>query len=203
MQAILAWTVGDTALQADILRRIGDFPPYYRFYAVHGVARFARNAAGAQEFLRGYEGSEPWVVIQTPNLLITQGKLDGLRRFMAIDPRGANAQLGYVRGVPLDLRHRARRHAADARSCSQRFVPPIRRKSRAPAGCRPTTTSRPSLAAFERNYHTALLMVHLDRPDEARRIIALMNRADSFPGLGQTKQEAINIAGGGAGVPER
>ena len=190
VQAILAWTVGDTALQADILRRIGDFPAYYRFYAVLSVARFARNTPGARLLLNGYEGSEPWLVVGIPNLLVAQGKIDSLRRFFRSIPGGRTpnwdmyeAFLWTSGTVPADtLRMEglltAIRAADPAEIQGTRWLPPY-------------DDLTPAFAAFERNYHTALLMVHLDRPDEARRVIALMNRADSFPGLGQTKREAI------------
>jgi len=191
VQAILAWTVGDTALQADILRRIGDFPAYYRFYAVHGVARFARNTAGARALLRSYDGNEPWVVVEVPNLLVAQGKVDSLRAFFAAIPGGRTpnwdmyeAFLWTSGALPTDtLRMRqlltAIRGADPVEIQGTRWLPQY-------------TDLTPAVAAFERDYHTALLMIQLDRPDEARRVIATMNRADSFPGLGQAKREAIN-----------
>jgi len=191
VQAILAWTVGDTALQADILRRIGDFPAYYRFYAVHGVARFARSTAGARALLEGYDGSEPWVVVEVPNLLVAQGKVDSLRDFFGAIPGGRTpnwdlyeAFLWTSGALPADTARMrqlrsAIRTADTAEIRGSRWLPQY-------------TDLTPALAAFERDYHVALLTIHLDRPEEARRVIATMNRADSFPGLGQTKREAIN-----------
>lgn len=90
VEAIYAWGTGDTVQQRRVKERLRSKPWYYRWYAAHGVARFARDPHGAADLLQ--EGSDDAALLQAlvPNLLVVRGKHREFRTFMSgVEDRGS------------------------------------------------------------------------------------------------------------------
>ena len=187
--AIDAYVSGDTTQQRRVREQLRTKPWYYDWYASHGVARFARDPHGAAELLDARTSDEPLLLMLMPNLLVVRGQYGDFQRFMA----GVRAQ-----GNPSwDIYEAFVLTSGTYPASEEELAAVLSRLDRATPGALMSTAWLPpyedmteAFATFERDYHVAMLAIHTGRLDEARQTIAVMERSDPFPGLGELREEA-------------
>jgi serine/threonine protein kinase/tetratricopeptide (TPR) repeat protein len=190
VEAIAAYATGDTVQQGRVRVALRTKPWYYAWYASHGVARFARDAHGAAELLEGHADDDVLLKMLEPNLFVVQGRYGEFQKFMAsVRDRGNPSWDVFEAFVVTSGTY----PASDAE-----LQGVLDRLSRATTGALLSTAwippyedLTPRFIAFERDYYRALLLIHLGRVAEARRIVATLDAADRFVGLGTTQTDAV------------
>jgi len=190
VDAIAAYGSGDTVQQRRVREQLRNKPWYYDWYAAHGVARFARDPRGAAELLESRSSDEPLLRMLTPNLLVVQGRYRDFQRFMAGVRDQGNPSWDLFEAFVITS------GTYPARDAELGAV--LARLDRATPGALMSTAwfppyedLTPRFIAFERDAYRALLLIQLGRVPEARRRIAALAAADSFPGLGSIKADAV------------
>jgi tetratricopeptide (TPR) repeat protein/predicted Ser/Thr protein kinase len=191
VEAIAAYGTSDTARQERVREALRDKPWYFNWYASHGVARFARDPHGAAEILATRSSDNPLLLMLEPNLLVVRGRYREFRSLMAeVHDRGDPSWDIYEAFVLTSGTYPA---------TSDELSATLDRLDRATAGALMSTAWLPPyedltsrFIEFERDYLRALLLIHLDRAEEARPYIAALAAADSFPGLGTMQADAVH-----------
>lgn len=191
VEAIYAWGTGDTVQQRPVKERLRSKPWYYRWYAAHGVARFARDPHGAAELLEQGTGDEPLLQALVPNLLVVRGKYADFRTFMSgVRGRGNPSWDVFEAFVLTSGTYPAsEEELTDVLEQLGRATPSAMLST---AWLPPYEDLTPRFAAFERDFLQAAILTHLGRRAEARAIIATLAAMDSFPGLGSTQADAVH-----------
>jgi tetratricopeptide (TPR) repeat protein len=191
VESIYAYAAGDTARQRQVRELLTDKPWYYTWYAVHGVATFARDTHGAYEILETRTTDQDLLLMLVPNLQVVQGKHDGFRSFMSGMGNRRHANWDIYEAFVLT----SGAYPADDGELSavldrvlEADPDEVLRTAWIPAY--EDLTLR--FAEFELDYNVALLLIHLGRIAEAREIIDAMAATDDFPGLGSLRQDAVN-----------
>jgi tetratricopeptide (TPR) repeat protein len=191
VDAIYAYSADDTTRRRRVIERLAGRPWYYTWYAVHGVARFSRDQLGAVEILEAHPSEVPLIEMLLPNLLLVEGKNAEFRNFLSGLRERRNPNWDLFEALVLT----SGAHPADEDQLSallERVVSAdpdeILRTAWIPA----YEDLTPRFAAFERDYHAALLLIHLDRIAEARRVIESLSAFEDFRGLGSLKSDAIH-----------
>jgi tetratricopeptide (TPR) repeat protein len=190
VKAIQAYAIGDRATQQALERRVPELPWFHCLFAVHGVARFARDPAGAQALLANRPNDEPLLLLLAANLYQVRGQLRQFREFLDHHPGRRTSAWdlleAFVWTSGAMSPDRTRMMAALDRL--RRADPAdVRRDAWIPAYEDLTV----AFHAFERDYHVALLLIHLDRVAEARKVIASLATVGTMTGLGNLQEDTI------------
>ena len=190
VEAIYTFSVDDPGRRESILAELASKPWFYRWYAAHGVARFTRDIDGAAAILTDGSDDHPLLYAMIPTHLIVNGQHDEFRRFMAALDDRRNPQWDLYQAFVLttgaydasvgelsDVLGRLQTATAGGLLGSS-WVPPYEDLSE-------------RFIAFERDYFIALLLIRLDRIDEAEMVIAELAQADSFPGMPSARDDAV------------
>lgn len=189
VEAMDAYLSGDSLRQEQVKQDLIGKPWFYHFYAVHGVSRFARDPAGAEDILELVPAEDPYVMALVPIIAAVQGKYDAAYAALA-DMRGLEDPMwdlyeAFVvtsgtlppdpdRAASLVTRLENTDPAAIHRAS---FIPPYEDLT-------------VEVAGFHRDYFLALLHIDLGRLDEARTLLAQMGEREDFTGLGSFKPDA-------------
>jgi tetratricopeptide (TPR) repeat protein len=191
VEAMYAWESGDAAQQQRVITQIQGQPWFARWYAVHAIARFVRDPAGAAELLSGHERDALLLEMLVPTLQVARGQIGEFRAFLAnAQGRGSPTwdlfeafavTSGAYEATDHDLTALLNRldGATPAAILSTALVPPYEDLS-------------PAFAAFERDYFRAMLLIELGRVGEAREILSTFADVPAFPGLGTLQQDAVH-----------
>ncbi|MGE0554937.1 MAG: protein kinase [Gemmatimonadales bacterium] len=188
-QAILAYATQDTAAQRDLARRLRGAPWYYWFSVAHGVARFARDAAGAQTILEQRNNDEAITLVQLAGTYVTRGQHERLRQMLNELPGGRTPMWDLFEGYLLT--------SGALAPDTARMVAVLERVRRAdPAELRRTAMVPPyedltvEFHRYERDHQVALLLIQLGRLKEAERAIASLRAAPPMEALGNLQIDA-------------
>ena len=190
VEALCAYVSDDDERKAALRTALVGRPWFYRWYAVHGIARFARDPAASAELLDLFPIEEPMLLSMKPVMMVVRGKIAEFREFMdSTRPLGNPSwellemtilTSGAVPPDPVTLTElvdRLRR-ADPAHILATSWLPPYE-----------DLTER--FMAFERDYFVALALIQIGRPAEARPIIDRMTLEAPFPGLGSLRDDAV------------
>ncbi|MEZ4588199.1 MAG: protein kinase [Gemmatimonadales bacterium] len=188
-QAILAYATQDTAGQRDLVRRLAGEPWYYWTSVAHGVARFARDAAGAQAILEQRDKDETIMLVLLAGLYVTRGQHERLRDMLNDVPGGRTATWDMVEAYLLTSGVLARdtaRMAAVLEGLRRADPAELRRTAMVP----PYEDLTVAFHRYERDHQVALLLIHLGRLKEAERVLASLRTAPPMAGLGNLEIDA-------------
>jgi serine/threonine protein kinase/cytochrome c-type biogenesis protein CcmH/NrfG len=190
VEALRAFVLDDAARQDRIVEQLAGKPAPFLFYAAHGVTRFARSADGAQRILAAGGSAAALLLAVRAGIFLEQGRFEDFDAFLGEIPENDSACWKLYRAfvltsgiVPVD-EPRMTALLAEIRDLAPEE---ILKTSWLP----PYEDMTPGFAAFERDYHVALLAIHTGRIDEARGVMAEMERHDPFPGLGSLRRDAL------------
>ncbi len=189
-QALAAFVSGDTLREREILAQLDDKPWYYWFYAAHAAQRFARNDAGAQAMLDRRKSGEPLLETVAANVLAVRGQREAFRRFIA-DVPGRRISHWDVLEAFVWTSGALEPDSARMRVVAERLRAADPATMRTEGLVAPYEDMTVDFFRFERDYLVALLEIHLGRPAEARRSIALLRSVPPFTALGNIQADAI------------
>ncbi len=190
VQAIQAYTVGDTAAQRRIVDGMRGQSGAYWFLVPHGVSRFARDPAGAQAMLDQRTTSGPLLDMLVSNFHAVRGQHDAFRGIVDAPPGGRTAQWDLLEAfvwtsgalAPDTARMQAvldRLANADPAVMAQGdWVPAYEDLTVA-------------FHRFELDYTRALLRIQLGQVAEARRLLAAMRRMPELPYMGALQSDVL------------
>ncbi len=190
VEAIYAYATRDTARQRAVSERLLSKPWYYLFYVAHGVSRFSRDVHGAAKVLGSNPGNQPLLQFMVPELLFARGKIRDYEDFMSGVPQRTPTWDIYEAFVLTSGAYEPDMDRMELVLQNLRTSDPA--AIRGAAFLPPTDDMTTRFFAFVRDYHVALLLIHLDRLEDARQIIARLRAEDDFPGLGSLKGDVLH-----------
>ncbi len=190
VQAVQAYTIGDTVEQERLVREMKGKPGSYWFLVAHGVSRFARDPAGAQAMVAQRTTDSPLLDMLRSNFFAVRGQHEAFRRFLDSIPGGRTAQWDLLEAfvwtsgamAPDTTRMKAvldRLRTVDPAA--------ILRDDWVPAYEDLTA----DFHRFELGYHRALLLIQLGRAAEARREIVTLEAIPPLPFMGDLQSDAL------------
>jgi len=189
VDAMRAWARGDTALQRSVKERLEGNAWYFRFYAVHGVSNYGRNAAAGRELLVGREAGEPLLESLAILLDVEQGRQESVRAAFARPALADDPTWNLYEAFLLTsgtVSPDTARMTALAAGLAGLDGEEILRTAWLP----PYEDRTVRFAEFERDYFRARLLAQLGRTDEAGEVLGRMRTEEEFTGLGTVKADA-------------
>jgi len=190
VQALAAYATRDSAGIADIAARIADKPWNFWVLAGHGVARFARDPAGAKALLSGYTGDAPLVSFIRSDLDVTLGQRSAFWRSLDEGPGGRTVQTDMLEAFVLT--------SGAIPPDTLRMEHVLARLRRADPGEMRMTNWVPAYEdltdefhSFERDYQVALLLIQLGRSEEARPLLSSLASRTGIDNLGDLQSDAV------------
>jgi len=191
VDAMIAYSSGDTAMQRSVNERLIGKPWYYRWYAAHSVDRFVRDPRSAEAILEKRESEHPLLLLLVPVMLVEQGRYEEARAFLAQRSLQGTPSWNLYEAfvltsglIPLDEERMtelaAKLETLDENEILQSFW------------LQPYEDMTPRYAAFERDYFRALILIQLGRVPEARDILDRMSHEEDFVGLNSVRRDAIS-----------
>ncbi len=192
IEALLAYATGDTARQRALRAGLVGRPWYHRLYAVLGVDRFGRNAAGALQLIEESDTESPLLEGLAPLLLVEQGRREEALSFLeqkrlaevpwwkvmegyVLTSGMVSADDALLSGLAGELEE-----LRPDELLQTMFLPPYE-------------DITPRFISFLRDYYAALLWIESGRIAEAERILDGMRAQDDFVGMGTVKADAEKI----------
>jgi len=191
VEALYAYSVNDSSRKAAVMDRLKEKAWFYRWYAVHGVARFVRDLDGADALLAARTSDEPLLYALVPAHLIMRGRHDDFRAFMA--------GLEERRNPSWDL-YEAYVLTSGTYDASREELETVlsRLQTATPGGLMASSWLPPyedmseRALAFERDYFIAQLLLRLDREADAVAIIEDLAAAEPFPGMTSFRDDPVH-----------
>jgi tetratricopeptide (TPR) repeat protein len=192
VEAMYAYAAEDESRQASVMVELAPKPWFYRWYATHAVARWVRDIDGAATILAARTSDEPLLYSLVPNHLVVRGRHTEFRQFM----NGLDDQ----RNASWDLYEAFVLTSGAYDASEDELTAVLGRLKTATAGALLSSSWLPPYEdltgralEFERDYFVALLLLRLDRQTEVEAQMASMSAADSFPGIGSFKHDALHV----------
>jgi tetratricopeptide (TPR) repeat protein len=190
VEALYAFSLDDDVLQANVVERLATKPAAHVFYAAHGLERFARSVGGAHAILEAAGSEFPLVLSVQAGLYLKQGRFREFETFLAGIPENDSACWDLYRAfvrtsgvVPPD--------AARMEDLLERLREADPEDILKTSWLPPNEDMTPVFAAFERDYHVAMLLIRLGRIAEARDVMRRMETVEPQPGLGSALGDAL------------
>lgn len=190
LEALQAYASGDTAAQRTIREALVGKDWFYWFYSAHGVSRFAKNPAGALAILEGAGRSEALNLMVQANSYQVLGREVRFLEFLDSHPA--------YRAAVWDLLETFVLTSGAATPDTTRMLGALERIRRADPAAMRRDNWIPAYEdltvefhRFEREYHVALLLIHLDWLAEARSVIASLKAWAPLPNLGSLQADAV------------
>ncbi|MCL7927911.1 MAG: hypothetical protein M8841_09010, partial [marine benthic group bacterium] len=192
LEALHAYATGDTARQRELRASLVGRPGYHRVYAVLGLDRFGRNAAGALQLVEESDTESPLLESLAPLLLVEQGRreeaLSHLDESRLAEVPWWKVIEGFVLTsgtVSVDVEQLS----ALARELETLQPDELLRTMFLP----PYEDITPRFVSFFRDYYAALLWIESGDVERAERIMEGMRAQDDFAGMGTVKRDGERI----------
>jgi tetratricopeptide (TPR) repeat protein len=190
VDAIYAVATGDSARMGTVMDRIRESPGYFAFYAAHGVDRFVRDPHTALRILDESGHDDDLLLGTKANLLVAQGRGRDLDELLQGIPGGRTPTWDlYEAFILTSGTLRVSPDRLEALLERVRAIDPT--ESLETAWLPPYEDLTEAYARFERDYHEALLLIHLGRIGEAREVMTEMEGIGDLPGLGSIAIDGV------------
>ncbi|GMQ82583.1 MAG: hypothetical protein BMS9Abin05_2037 [Rhodothermia bacterium] len=188
--ALIAYATNDSDMKEQVIQKLRENPFYYTFYVVHGVIRYARDTHGASKILENRVSNDPLLLWFIPQLSVMKGQFGAFREYMNTERPQDNPSWDLSEAFILTS-------GAVPANVSRLETLLSRLESADPLETRNTGFILPhdditlEFIEFENAYHRAIILVNLDRLDEARVVLEQMRPQEAFPGLGSMRDDVI------------
>ena len=192
LEALHAYTIQDTVRQRELQADFAGRPWYHRVYAVLGVDRFGRDAAGALKLIEQGDTESPLLESLAPLLLVEQGRRQEALSFLeesrlrevpwwkVLEAFVLTSGLVSVGDGQLSTLARELEELEPEEMLQTMFLPPYE-------------DITPRFISFLRDYYAALLWIESGNIERAEAIIVAMRAQDDFPGMGTVKPDSEKI----------
>ncbi len=190
VRALRAFVQDDDAGQAEVLAQLAGRGVLHYFVTAHGVSRFARDPAGALDIVLRAETAPPFLEWIQASLYPVLGRREEYLRFTDARRQAGSPlwdmEQAFVLTSGVLPPDEARMEAVRA---SLRDADPaeLLRESWVPA----YEDLTEEFHRFERDWHVAMLSIHLGRIPEARRMMEELEAVPPMAGMGNLQSDAL------------
>jgi tetratricopeptide (TPR) repeat protein len=189
VEAMYAFLAGDSLRQEGVRRQLEGKDWFYRFYATHGAARFARDPFGAETLVETSAPGDAYLEALVPGLYVVRGEYAAARRALARlsgtdDPSWLMFEAFVLTSGAMPA-ERERMTVLD-RLLAEADPEALYESSWIP----PYEDLSVEYFAYQRDYFRVLLLLDLDRQAEAVGLLDAMAARPDFPHLNSLKADA-------------